>query len=90
MNILQACYVLDDKHMDEDFPAEVTNEGIEIVEAVLRSWTSKETSDGEDIVMQDSPEDDIDNQLEMLRRVVEEHRPKIEGNPWLKKMLVEL
>ncbi|EEB98177.1 hypothetical protein MPER_02361 [Moniliophthora perniciosa FA553] len=79
-----------DKHMDDDFPAEVTDEGIEIVEAVLRSWSSKKTSDGEDIVMLDSLEEDIDNQLGEVRRCVEELRPQIEGNAWLKKMLVGL
>ncbi|KAI3615868.1 dna mismatch repair protein msh-2 [Moniliophthora roreri] len=80
----------DDKHMDDDFPAEITNDGIEIVEAVLRSWSSKKTSDGEDIVMLDSSEEDIDSQLCELKRCVEELRPRIEGNAWLKKMLIDL
>ncbi|KAK1226170.1 MSH2 protein [Marasmius sp. AFHP31] len=83
----------DDKHMDDELPVEVTNEGIEIVQDLFRSWASKQAKDGdEDVVMVDEDEDEIDveKEMERLKRCVEELRPRIESNPWLQSMLLQL
>ncbi|RDX54685.1 DNA mismatch repair protein [Lentinus brumalis] len=68
---------------------EVIEEGTKIVEEMLRTWASKSTDDGEDIVMDD---DDVspEEQLEELRRCVEQFRPRIEGNAWAQGLLASL
>ncbi len=64
-------------------------EGTKIVEEMLRTWASKSTDDGEDIVMDD---DDVspEEQLEELRRCVEQFRPRIESNAWAQGLLASL
>ncbi len=64
-------------------------EGTKIVEEMLRAWASRSADDGEDVVMGDehaSPEE----QLEVLKRCVEQFRPKIESNPWAQSLLASL
>ena len=64
-------------------------EGTKIVEELLLAWSSKSTNDGEDIVMGDEevpPED----QLEELRRCVEQFRPRIESTPWAQSLVASL
>jgi DNA mismatch repair protein MSH2 len=58
-------------------------EGIQIVEELLRAWASDQ--DGDDIVMSDdlSPE----AQLEELKRCMDGFRPRIETNDWLQSLL---
>ncbi|KAF7972811.1 hypothetical protein HWV62_17002 [Athelia sp. TMB] len=65
---------------------EVTEEGIEIVQQLLKAWASN--VDGEDVIMADdvSPQ----AQLEELRMCVEKFRPRIEGNAWLQEMIQSL
>ena len=65
---------------------EVTEEGIQIVQQLLKAWASN--ADGEDVIMADdvSPE----AQLEELRMCVEKFRPQIEGNAWLQEMITSL
>ncbi|KIK97618.1 hypothetical protein PAXRUDRAFT_824778 [Paxillus rubicundulus Ve08.2h10] len=63
---------------------EVTQEGIQIVEDLLRKWAENSATDGDDIVMEDVS---ADAQLEELRRCVEEFRPRIEGNAWVQSMI---
>ena len=66
---------------------EVTEEGIRIVEDLLRKWAQSTSSDGEDVVMEDiSPE----VQLEELRRCVEEFRPQIQRNAWVQSLITSL
>lgn len=71
---------------------EVTDEGIKIVEELLRDWISqKSAQDGEDIIMDDDDDElSSDAQLEELKRSVEKFRPQIEGNPWLQSLLTSL
>lgn len=79
----------DPKTTNPEFPREVTEEGIKIVEELLLTWASRgPENDGEDIIMQDdlSPEE----QLEELRRCVESFRPRIEKNQWLESVLAAL
>ncbi|KAF9265861.1 DNA mismatch repair protein [Marasmius fiardii PR-910] len=81
----------DDKHMEEDIPVDVTNEGIEIVQDLFRSWAGKRAVDGDDdVIMIDDEDIDVEKELERLRSCVQELTPRIEGNPWLQKMLLEL
>ncbi|KIJ14608.1 hypothetical protein PAXINDRAFT_163339 [Paxillus involutus ATCC 200175] len=63
---------------------EVTQEGIQIVEDLLRKWAETSATDGDDIVMEDVS---ADAQLEELRRCVEDFRPRIEGNAWVQSMI---
>ncbi|OBZ78347.1 DNA mismatch repair protein msh-2 [Grifola frondosa] len=75
---------------ESDLPTEVIEEGTKIVEELLRTWASNTSGhDGEDVVMMD---DDAspDAQLEELRRCVEQFRPRIEGNPWVQRVLASL
>jgi DNA mismatch repair protein MSH2 len=65
---------------------EVTGEGIQIVEELLKTWASN--ADGDDIIMSDdlSPA----AQLQRLKNCVEAFRPRIENNAWLQSMLKSL
>lgn len=71
-----------------NIPSEVVEEGIRLVEELLRTWSSQQ-EDGEDIVMSDD-EATPEAQLEELKRCVERFRPQIEGNEWLKSLLTSL
>ncbi|KIJ61455.1 hypothetical protein HYDPIDRAFT_137783 [Hydnomerulius pinastri MD-312] len=75
------------QHPEPQHSDEVTEEGIQIVEDLLRKWAQTSSTDGEDVIMEDvSPE----AQLEELRRCVEELRPRIEGNAWVQSMITSL
>ncbi|KAI0635322.1 DNA mismatch repair protein [Trametes polyzona] len=76
---------------EPDLPAEVIEEGTQIVEELLRTWAASTGGghDGEDVVMGDV-EASEEAQLEELRRCVEKFRPKIESNPWVQNVLASL
>ncbi|TFK39373.1 DNA mismatch repair protein MSH2 [Crucibulum laeve] len=78
----------DDKSAQDQIPDEVTEEGIKIVEELLRTWSSSSQQDGEDIVMADelSPEE----QLAELRKCVEGFKGRIEKNEWLRGVITSL
>ncbi|KAL4078153.1 muts domain V-domain-containing protein [Scleroderma yunnanense] len=66
---------------------EVTEEGIRIVEELLRKWSQSTSTDGEDVVMEDiSPE----AQLDELRRCVEDFQPRIKRNAWVQSLITSL
>lgn len=68
-------------------PDEVTEEGIQVLEQVLRRWAQGTRSNGENVQMEDvTPE----AQLEELRRCVEQFRARIEGNSWVQSMISSL
>ncbi|OAX37509.1 DNA mismatch repair protein, partial [Rhizopogon vinicolor AM-OR11-026] len=70
---------------EPDHSDEVTEEGIQIIDELLKKWAQSEsaTDDG-DVIMDDmSPE----AQLTELRRCVEEFRPRIEQNAWVQSLL---
>lgn len=68
---------------------EATEEGIKIVEDLLRSWSAaRDGQDGEDITMTDDTS--AEAELEELRNCVEKFRPRIEANPWLAEVLASL
>ena len=77
------------QHPEPQHSDEVTEEGIQIVEELLRTWAeSTSGADGEDVVMDD--EFSADTQLEELRRCVEAFRPRIEGNARVQSMISSL
>jgi DNA mismatch repair protein MSH2 len=65
---------------------EVTKEGIQIVEELLRAWASN--VDGDDVIMSDELSPTA--QLDGLKDCVEEFRLRIENNAWLQSMLTSL
>lgn len=75
---------------EPELPAEVVEEGTQIVEELLRAWAATQGGhDGEDVVMGDE-EASEEAQLEELRLCVEQFRPRIEGNPWVQSVLATL
>ncbi|TRM69557.1 muts domain V-domain-containing protein [Schizophyllum amplum] len=66
---------------------EVTEEGLQIVEDLLKSWAGE--PDDEDVEMADA-DDSPEAQLEELKRIVEANREKIDGNEWLKTVIAAL
>lgn len=71
-------------------PTEVTEEGLQIMEEFLRTWSSHSSiNDGEDVVMTDADQG-ADAQLQDLRKCLEEFRPRIEKNCWLQSVLSSL
>ena len=76
------------QHPESQHPDEVMEQGIQIVEELLRTWAeSTSGTDGEDVVMDDVS---ADVQLEELRRCVEGFRPRIEGNAWVQSVISSL
>lgn len=72
----------------EDIPKEVAEEGMQIVEDVLRAWTSRTTT-SEDAMDVDGGDRgfDVEGELAALRSCFEEFKPKAESNEWVQAML---
>jgi len=72
----------------EGIPKEVAEEGMQIVEDVLRAWTSRTAAsqDAMDVDEEDSGFD-VEAELAALRSCFEEFKPKTEGNKWVQAML---
>jgi DNA mismatch repair protein MSH2 len=72
----------------ENIPKEVAEEGMQIVEDMLRTWTSR-TATSQDVMEVDGEvgELDVDAELTALRSCFEEFKPKAEGNAWVQSML---
>ncbi|KAG9311644.1 DNA mismatch repair protein [Chiua virens] len=76
------------QHVAPPHSDEVTEEGIQIVEELLRTWAESTSGmDGEDVAMEDAS---ADAQLEELCRCVETFRPRFEGNAWVQSMISSL
>ncbi|KAJ7221858.1 DNA mismatch repair protein [Mycena haematopus] len=75
-----------EKRIESEFPLELTDEGIKLVDELLSTWANP-PQDGEDVVMTD---DSPQAQLEHLKRCVAEFQPRIEANPWLVSVLGSL
>ena len=75
----------------EGVPNEVAEEGMQIVEDMLRTWTSR-TVDSQDAMDVDEEGGgfDADAELAALRSCFEEFKPKIDGNTWVQTMLQAL
>ncbi|KAG2066034.1 DNA mismatch repair protein [Suillus decipiens] len=63
---------------------EVTEEGIQIIEELLKKWASESSADDEDVVMDNVSHE---TQLAELRQCVEEFRPRMEQNAWVQSLL---
>ena len=72
----------------EDIPQEIAEEGMQIVEDMLRVWSSR-TAPPQDAMDVDGEgaEFDADAELAALRSCFEEFKPKTEGNKWVQAML---
>ena len=76
------------QHPEPQHSDAVMEEGIQIVEDLLRTWAeSTSGTDDEDVVMEDVS---ADAQLEELRRCVQAFQPRIEGNAWVQSMISAL
>ncbi|KAF9004638.1 DNA mismatch repair protein [Cyathus striatus] len=76
-----------DKESDGLISPEATEEGVTIMEQLLREWASDHGQDDDDIIMEDlTPE----AQMEALKRCVEKYRPQIESNAWLRSVMTSL
>ncbi|KAH7924717.1 DNA mismatch repair protein [Leucogyrophana mollusca] len=72
---------------EPEHPDEMIEEGVQMVEQLLKKWAGSPDNNDGDVVMEDrSPE----AQLEDLRRCVDEFRPRIESNPWVQSMIASL
>lgn len=70
-----------------DIPKEVAEEGMQIVEDVLRTWASRTASqDAMDVDGEDGGFD-VEAELAALHGCFEEFKPKMEGNKWVQAML---
>ncbi|KZV76588.1 DNA mismatch repair protein [Peniophora sp. CONT] len=79
-----------DMDVDQELPEEVVEEGVRLVEQLLRKWSSTKGTDGEDVVMGDEGEDDVEAQLNELRACFEEAGPALQENAWVKNLLASL
>lgn len=76
------------QHPEPQHSDTVMEEGIQIVEDLLRTWAeSTSGTDDEDVVMEDVS---ADAQLEELRQCVKAFQPRIEGNAWVQSMISAL
>ncbi|KAI0292908.1 DNA mismatch repair protein [Russula brevipes] len=75
---------------ESQFSPEVIESGVQIVEELLKTWTSRTPSgaDDEDVVMSDdlSPE----AQLAELKNCFSAYQTRIESNPWVQSLLASL
>lgn len=76
--------------MEDDLPAEVMEEGTQIIEELLRSWAGTLPANGEDVEMADDDSELPERQAEELKRCVERFRSRIEGNAWARTVLASL
>lgn len=82
-----------DVSMEEELPEEVVEEGVRLVEELLRKWSggaAAKGADGEDVMMVDESDDDVEVQLKELRACFEEAGPKLQENAWVKRLLASL
>lgn len=76
--------------MDDQISKEVTEEGIQVMEEFLRTWSSRgPQDDGEDVVMANDDQDP-EAQVQELKTCLEQFRPRIENNRWLQSVLTSL
>nr|DBA11318.1 TPA_inf: MSH2 [Pseudozyma tsukubaensis] len=73
----------------DSLPEDVTKEGAALIDEFLKTWASRtsklSSQDGSDAKR--AKHADPEAELQELRRVVDEFRPRIEGNAWAAKVL---
>ena len=72
----------------DDIPKEAAEEGMQIVEDMLRTWSSR-TAAPQDSMDIDGEDGGFDAEAELaaLRNCFEEFKPKTESNKWIQAML---
>jgi DNA mismatch repair protein MSH2 len=81
-------FFVEQKQMKDLIPAGVAEEGIQIMEEFLCAWSYRgPAKDGEDIIMTGDDNQDAGSQVKELRSCLEEFRPRIEKNQWLRSVL---
>lgn len=72
----------------EGIPNETAEEGMQIVEDMLRAWTSRTAASQDTMdVEEEGGGFDVDAELAALRSCFEEFKPKVDGNSWVQNML---
>jgi DNA mismatch repair protein MSH2 len=75
---------------ESQFSPEVVEDGVQIVEELLKSWASQtpSASHDEDVIMSDdlSPE----TQLAELKSCFSAYQSRIDNNPWVQSLLASL
>ncbi|KAI0032586.1 DNA mismatch repair protein [Vararia minispora EC-137] len=74
---------------EAELPPEVVEEGVQLVESLLKQWASRtqtQDHDGEDIVMADSVYDP-EKQLEELQACFAEYQARLDNNAWVQRLL---
>lgn len=72
----------------DGIPKEAAEEGMQIVEDMLRTWTSRiDASQDTMDVDKECGGFDVDAELAALRNCFEEFKPKIDENTWVQTML---
>lgn len=86
-----------DKAEEEKFDEEVTKEGVQLMEDILRTWSSTISGGGDgDVEMGDATtegdnnEEDYEAQLNQLKAILEEYGPAIRKNTWLQDVVQNL
>jgi len=78
----------DQKQIEDDLPAEVIEEGIQIMRGFFRAWSSRSPDkDGDDIIMVGDDDQNPESHVMELRNCLQEFRPRIEKNQWLQSVL---
>ncbi|TFY67631.1 hypothetical protein EVG20_g3870 [Dentipellis fragilis] len=82
---------------EPEIAAEVTEEGIKLVEEFLRTWSAQgaagQDGDGDVVMSDDNPtqaDASPEAQLAQLKACFAEFRPRLEGNPWVQSLLSSL
>jgi DNA mismatch repair protein MSH2 len=84
----QSLNYADTRSSEMQISPDIAEEGIQVVEEILRTWSSGPSPDDGDVSMSEdlSPE----YQLAELRKSFEKYKPRIEGNQWLQTLLTTL
>ena len=72
---------------------EATEEGIQLVEELLRTWSSRVSAggeDGEDTVMLDQDELSPEAQLAELKHCFAQYQSRLDQNPWIQQLIASL
>ena len=78
--------------LEPDLDPVVVEEGMRLVEDLLRTWASSSAvQDDGDVVMGDAEANETpEAQLEALKKCVEQFRPQLEGNAWVQRLMTTL
>ncbi|KAF8327747.1 putative DNA mismatch repair protein MSH2 [Cantharellus anzutake] len=87
------CDLVETTHFEPSkYSRQEMEEGAKLVEEVFRTWTAQKSGQtGEDVVMSEAIEGDENAaQLQQLRAIFDQYRPRIEANPWCREIIESL